>query len=125
MSEPDKHGNSYNVEIKANDISGQIAFGDQISQNQVSERSLKETSKPPKISNLGQIDANLLRKKLIEYFNDGELQDICFELNVAYESLPGIGKRDKARELVAECQRKDKMADLTSICTRERPNAFV
>jgi hypothetical protein len=123
MSDQDKHDNSYKVEIKANDISGQIAIGNGISQNQGSGSLFKEANKLPEMKNAGQIDANLLRKILVEYFNDGELRDICFELDVAYESLPGMGKRDKARELVAECQRKGKMVQLTSICTRERPHA--
>jgi hypothetical protein len=33
-------------------------------------------------------------------FNDGELRKLCFFLDIDYDSLPGAGKADKARELV-------------------------
>ena len=53
-----------------------------------------------------------LRDILVTHFSDGELRDLCFDLGIDYESLPGEGKSAKARELVAYCQRRDRLAEL-------------
>lgn len=66
-----------------------------------------------------------LRLLLIEYFNESELRDICFDLEIDYESLPGQGKRDKARELVAYVIRHKQMEDLIELCHHVRPNANI
>jgi hypothetical protein len=58
------------------------------------------------------VDRVKLRNVLTEYFNDDELRDLCFELNIDYESLPGATKAGKARELVAYAERHGKYQDL-------------
>ncbi len=65
-----------------------------------------------------------LRDILVTYFSDSELRDVCFDLAIDYESLPGEGKAAKARELVAYCQRHDRLDELEATCRRLRPNAF-
>ena len=70
------------------------------------------------------MDLPQLRDILATYFSDGELRDLCFDLGIDYESLPGEGKASKARELVAYCQRRDRLTDLETACRRLRPNAF-
>ncbi len=65
-----------------------------------------------------------LRQFIFLYFNDSELRDIYFELDVDYDSLPGHGKRDKAREIVAFCNRHRKFDDLIKLCQERRPKAF-
>jgi hypothetical protein len=62
-----------------------------------------------------------LRKNLVEFFNDSELRDLCFDMNVDYESLNGQNKADKARELVAFCERRQVIADLVARCRKLRP----
>jgi hypothetical protein len=37
----------------------------------------------------------MLRHNVTGYFNDGELRNLCFDLGVDYESLPGQGKEGK------------------------------
>src|SRR5258706_4922495 len=69
-----------------------------------------------------QIDVTALRQLLTAHFNTGELQDLCFDLNIDYESLPGQGKGDKARELIAYAQRHGRTAQLVSLVRRLRPN---
>jgi hypothetical protein len=59
------------------------------------------------------------------YFNETELRDICFDLYVDYDSLPGPGKRDKARELVAFIDRHGQIDEFVSICCQRRPNIAV
>lgn len=77
---------------------------------------MKETFQP-KPANGAQ-----LRELLTTYFNDGELRTLCFDLEIEYESLPGHGKADKARELVAYVRRHRRESELLLECQRLRPN---
>jgi tetratricopeptide (TPR) repeat protein len=70
------------------------------------------------------MDLPTLRDILSTYFNVDELRNLCFDLNILYEDLGGEGKSGKARELVAYCQRRDRLAELEAACRRLRPNAF-
>jgi hypothetical protein len=63
-----------------------------------------------------------LRQILTDHFDDGELRTLCFDLRIDYQSLPGEGKADRARELIAHCQRHGRMADLIDRCGQLRPN---
>ncbi len=69
-----------------------------------------------------QADMAQLRQNLIHYFNDSELRDLCFDLGVDYESLPGTGKSDKARELVSYLDRRGRVPELTWMGQQLRPN---
>lgn len=61
-------------------------------------------------------------KLFLESFSEGELKHLCFfRLNVDYESLPGQGKSDKARELVYYCSRLQTIPQLLELCREERP----
>lgn len=62
-----------------------------------------------------------LRQNIVAFFNDSELRDLCFDMNVDYESLKGENKADKARELVAFCERRQSMPDLVARCQELRP----
>jgi hypothetical protein len=53
-----------------------------------------------------------LVKFIRDKFNDSELRDLCFELHLDYESLPGEGKAARARELVSFCERRDRLPEL-------------
>lgn len=64
-----------------------------------------------------------LRQVLIDYFNEDELRDLCFDLNIDYENLPGAGKAGKARELVAFAERHSRFQELVSHTHLLRPNA--
>lgn len=58
------------------------------------------------------MDRVQLVKFIRDKFSDSELRDLCFELHIDYESLPGEGKAAKARELVSYCERRDRLPDL-------------
>jgi AAA+ ATPase superfamily predicted ATPase len=64
-----------------------------------------------------------LRQILNVSFGEGELNTLCFDLGVDYESLPGKGKAGKARELVTYLERRGRIPDLVKIGTQQRPNA--
>jgi len=60
--------------------------------------------------------------KLTDYFDDGELKTLCFNLGVTFDDLPGDGKASKARELVAFMERRDRIPELIAECEKQRPN---
>lgn len=64
-----------------------------------------------------------LRQLLTRHFDDGELHDLCFDLHIEYDDLPGAGRKDKVRELVARCERHGRIPELVEECRRLRPNA--
>jgi hypothetical protein len=63
-----------------------------------------------------------LRQNLIDYFNDEELRTLCFDLGVDYEGLPAQGKVGKARELISELVRRERISDFVNKCSQLRPN---
>jgi WD40 repeat protein len=63
-----------------------------------------------------------LRQILLDYFDEGELITLCFDLGVDYESLPGAGKANKARDLVAYLQRHGRLAQFIALGQQERPH---
>ena len=64
-----------------------------------------------------------LRKTLEDRFNEGELRTFCLDSGIVdYDSLPGTGKADKARELVAYCMRHDELTVLVTKGKQLRPD---
>lgn len=70
------------------------------------------------------VDSVRLRQVLTEKFNDQELRNLCFDLAIDYEDLPGSAKGDKARELILACLRHDRVQELVEQCRRLRPSTF-
>jgi hypothetical protein len=70
-----------------------------------------------------QVNSAGLRLILVEHFNDGELRDICFDLTINYDGLPGQGTGDKARELIDYAWRYRRIHELVAHCRRLRPHA--
>jgi len=72
---------------------------------------------------LGEAEVNLkqLRDALDDAYSDAELRDLCFELELDYEDLPGDGQAAKARELVLYCKRRGLLASLVACVMRDRP----
>ena len=70
-----------------------------------------------------QVNTTELRRLLTTRFNEGELRDLCADLGIDYESLPGDGKADKARELVAYFERRGRIIELDTASRRLRPNS--
>jgi DNA-binding NtrC family response regulator len=61
----------------------------------------------------------VLRRILDERFDLEEVKDLCFDLEIEFDDLRGGGK--KAREVVAYCQRHDRLAELATRITTLRP----
>jgi len=66
-------------------------------------------------------DLTKLRRSISALFNEGELRDLCFDLGLDYDDLPGAAKKDKARELVAHYHRRARVGELVQACLRLRP----
>jgi hypothetical protein len=61
-----------------------------------------------------------LRRILTNHFSERELNTLCFDLGIDYDSLPGEGKTDKARELISYLERRNLVLKLvqTGKCVR-------
>lgn len=51
----------------------------------------------------------ILRRVLATRFSESELRDLCFDLGIDYEALPGPSKADRSRELVAHFARRHRL----------------
>ena len=60
---------------------------------------------------------------LDRFFDEEELQTLCFELGADFDNLSGDTKTSKARELIEWCERSEKMTALRAAIVRLRPNA--
>lgn len=72
---------------------------------------------------LDQVTPVQLRDILIQYFSLDELKELCFDLGVDYEQLPGESKGAKARELVQYVDRRGQRRQLIDRCYQIRPQA--
>jgi hypothetical protein len=63
-----------------------------------------------------------LRQILATHFDEGELRTLCFDLHIDYDDLPGAGKVNKARELVAYLERHGQIPNLLEVGKQLRPD---
>lgn len=63
-----------------------------------------------------------LREAITQAFNESELRTLCFDLAIDYEVLPSGNKVDKARGLIEQCLREQRVNVLISLCEELRPN---
>ncbi|PID86906.1 MAG: hypothetical protein CSB13_02050, partial [Chloroflexi bacterium] len=62
-----------------------------------------------------------LRDLINQHFNDEELQQLCFDLSIEYENLPGDTRIAKTQSLIQYCVRHRRLLDLGEHCRRLRP----
>lgn len=72
------------------------------------------------------MEADLARQKqlfdwLKDHFNESELRQLCFEVQVDFEDLPPGGRQDKARELVTYLTRRGQLNVLDATILQARP----
>ena len=93
-----------------------LAF--QAQKEQQKERGETAVSQP-------QVPHNLLvhlRQVLADRFSPGDLQTLCFDLNVPYENLSGEEHRLKALNLIQTLERTNRIDDLISFGQKIRPD---
>lgn len=101
---------------------GQLAVGNHISQVQGSGRSPAATRQTA-----GGDPAELrlqLRAVLDAVFSENDLRDLCFEMDIDYDNLPGSGKSARARELILYCENRGRLDELADHVRRLRPQAL-
>jgi hypothetical protein len=87
--------------------------------------SIPEQSAYPKTSskspNLWQ--RKMLYQTLCDDFNENDLTTLCFHLGIDYETLPTVGKDNKARELISLVERTNRISELIEEGKEMRPNS--
>ena len=68
------------------------------------------------------VDPRKLLRAIMEAFNENELRDLCFELSLDFENLPGPAKKDKARELILHFDRRSRINVLLAVFREARPD---
>lgn len=63
-----------------------------------------------------------LRRILETYFDEGELESLCFDLRYDYEQLPGESKSERVVELIKSFSRMGRIEELIDYCSQLRPN---
>ena len=67
------------------------------------------------------LDSVQIQNVLVEYYNLSELQQLCARLDIDYEALGGRNKSDKARAIVRQMQREDRLEELAEYIYGTRP----
>jgi hypothetical protein len=64
-----------------------------------------------------------LRRVIVQFFDDAELRDLCFDLDIQYEDLAvtDLSISSRVRALIEHCQRHRRLPDLVAKIRQERP----
>ena len=65
-----------------------------------------------------------LRVEMVNHFNESELRNLSFDLQINYDALPGSGTDNKCRELILYCLHRGRLAELLAACAKQRPTLF-
>lgn len=97
---------------------------------QIGDYSLQESSNPVPIhrdpiiifiSESERSKAEELYKLCLTYFNLEELRELCFELNVDYDSLTGEGKSARTEALIRYLHRQSRLGQFAALVRNKRP----
>ena len=65
-----------------------------------------------------------LHDLVVENFNSEELMQLCFDLGVFWDRLPGDALDGKARALIEKLEREQRLYQLVGECQRMRPQVM-
>ena len=71
------------------------------------------------------VDLRKLLRAIKDSFSEDDLRDLCFELQLDFENLPGNAKKDKARELIIHFDRRKRINVLVAAFRDARPNVDI
>lgn len=71
------------------------------------------------------VDLRKLLRAINDSFSEDDLRDLCFELRLDFENLPGTVKKDKARELVIHFDRRKRVNVLVAAFQELRPQISI
>ncbi len=72
----------------------------------------------------GSVDRWQFYNNLLKYFNNSELDAVCFNLGIDKENLGGDDKPARARELIQYCERNSMFEQLVAVCREMRPQSM-
>lgn len=81
------------------------------------ERQTKSLSTGENVSS----DLTSLRNAIVKHFSSAELVDLCWDLSIDYDDLPGSTRSAKARELIGFMNRRGRLEQLVVVLQRRRP----
>ncbi len=103
--------------LNAQDINARnVVVGTQIN---ISQPAPEDNSSPAGLSQLAQ---KLYGSLNAHWFDLNDLQDLAFQLNIDWDSLPGVAKPGKARALLQHCEKHSLLTRLQSLMRLARPN---
>ena len=59
--------------------------------------------------------------QMLAVFNEEDIRELCFRLNIAYDDLNGQNRRAKTISLVEHCHQTNRTAELIVLCQESRP----
>jgi hypothetical protein len=59
--------------------------------------------------------------QMLAVFNEEDIIELCFRLDIVYADLNGKNRRAKTISLIETCQYADRMAELVKLCQEQRP----
>jgi hypothetical protein len=68
------------------------------------------------------VDRVKLRRLIEGAFSTSELNDLCFDLGIDHENVPGEERSARVRELIRYCERHSRIADLVRHVGSLRPH---
>ena len=71
------------------------------------------------------VDLRKLLRAINDSFSEDDLRDLCFELRLDFENLPGAVKKDKARELIIHFDRRKRINVLVAAFRELRPHVNI
>ena len=71
------------------------------------------------------VDLRKLLRAINDSFSEDDLRDLCFELRLDFENLPGAVKKDKARELIIHFDRRKRINVLVAAFRELRPHVDI
>ncbi len=70
---------------------------------------------------LSQLQLVELRSKMGQYFSTGDIETLCFDMDIPYEDLGGEGLGAKILSLIVYCQHHDRLEELVEQVRTARP----
>jgi hypothetical protein len=121
------------IQATIGDNASQVAVGKNIAQDSDkgaatgnvypdTQRESENVASVRPIGKLAQASRIKLRENMYNAFTRSELRDVCFDMDVDYESLSGDTKGDDVRELIALCERSGRINELITMCSKRRSN---
>ncbi|WP_420627389.1 hypothetical protein [Candidatus Leptofilum sp.] len=71
------------------------------------------------------VDLRKLLRAINDSFSEDDLRDLCFELRLDFENLPGSVKKDKVRELIIHFDRRKRINVLVEAFREMRPHVDI